>query len=409
MRLIYQISLFFYAVFIRIASPFNPKAKAWINGRKNKTWKNLDTNGKEVIWFHCASLGEFDIALPLMEKWKVIFPNDFILVTFFSPSGMENYSKRKHAADFVTYIPLDTPSNAKEFIANVKPKTVFFVKYEFWAFHLFEAKKRGAKIFSVNTLFRKDQVYFKKYGGFYRKILRVFDHFFVQNENSKHLLQSIQIQNATVTGDLRFDRVFQNKNRVSENPILADWLKDEKAFIVGSSWPIDENLLMPLFHSLDIKQKVIIAPHEVNDSHIKSIESQLQLPSIRYSAAIEKQGISSEVQVVILNTIGHLTNSFQYGDLAYIGGGFTGKLHNILEPAVFGLPVMIGPKHAKFPEAQIFINKGFAFEVKNEKDVLQLYLHLQQEKNAIQLKLLSFMENQIGVSDKIIGLTQENL
>ncbi|MDG2464051.1 MAG: glycosyltransferase N-terminal domain-containing protein [Crocinitomicaceae bacterium] len=406
MRLIYQISIYLYYFAVRISSLFNPKAKAWIEGRKNLKWEKFDSHYKKVVWFHCASLGEFDIGIPLIEKWQQENPDDVIVVTFFSPSGMQNYQKRNLPIEHVFYLPLDTPKNAKTFVQTIRPNYVIFVKYEFWAFHLFEAQKYGAKIFSVNTLFRKNQMYFKWYGNFYRQILNSFDHFFVQNKNSIDLLESIQIKNATISGDLRFDRVYENKQKVTSSTLIENWLEGEKVFIIGSSWPVDEKILFELINSERFKQKVIIAPHEINESHIKEIEKLLRVESIRFTDCEDE--INRETKVLILNTIGHLTNSFQYGDVAYIGGGFTGKLHNILEPAVFGLPILFGPKHDKFPEAQLFIDKGFAFEVADIRDFKIKFDSVHRDKKDIESKLLQFMKGQIGVSVRILKQIQSN-
>lgn len=402
MQFFYQISLYLYSLALRIAGLFNPKAKAWHEGRRNPLWENLNTEGRAVVWFHCASLGEFDIGLPLMEAWKKKHPNDFLLVTFFSPSGMQNYHKRNHPADAVDYIALDTPSNAKKFISQIQPKTVFFVKYEFWAFHLFEAKKAGAKIYSVNTLFRENQLYFKPYGRFYRRILRTFDYFFVQNEKSIELLESIGIRNATISGDLRFDRVFQNKNRCAPILEIEKWLQGEKAFVIGSSWPKDEELLADIINDESFLQKVIIAPHEIHDSHILDITNKLKKKSILFTELIGKTDLAKDAQVVILNTIGHLSNSYQYGELAYIGGGFSGKLHNILEPAVFGLPIFFGPKHTKFPEADLFIEQGFGFEISDLSSFQLEWTKVQKNKEEINGRLLRFMSEQVGIADKIM-------
>lgn len=407
MRFLYQISIGLYWLFIRTASLFNAKAKAWVEGRKDPKWKTVELREKSVIWFHCASLGEFDIALPLMEKWKIEHPSDFLVVTFFSPSGMQNYHKRKHVADLVDYIPLDTPRNARAFIDKINPKTVFFVKYEFWAFHLFAAKKNQAKLYSVNTLFRPNQIYFQWFGSFYRKILQSFNHFFVQNEGSVQLLKSISMPNASVAGDLRFDRVFQNKQKLQANPLFSEWLGEEKAFVIGSSWPKDENVLLELVHASTFHLNVIFAPHEVNEEHIAQIEQKLKITHIRYTDAEKNGRIPKETKVVLLNTIGHLTNAFQYGQMAYIGGGFSGKLHNILEPAVFGLPIFIGPKHTKFPEAQLFIDKGFCFEVKNADELKTAFAKTDKNRREIKEEMLRFMESQIGIASKIVKQLKE--
>jgi len=403
MSLFYHISLYLYLFAIHIASLFNPKAKEWIIGRRSKTWKNLPTNGRRVVWFHCASLGEFDQGLPLMDAWKLEFPEDFLLVTFFSPSGMKNYYKRTHSADAITYLPLDTPKKAKDFVSAVKPENVFFVKYEFWANHLSEAKKSGAKIYSVSAIFRKNQIYFKVYGRFYRNILKNFSHIFLQDENSKELLQSIGIKNTTVCGDLRYDRVFQNKTKAARNEVLEDFLQNEKALIVGSSWPEDENCLQLLINQPSFDKKVILAPHEIHTSHVLQIEKLLTKRTIRYTRLAENPALGSDCQVVILDTIGHLTNAYQYGEYAYIGGGFSGSLHNILEPAVFGLPVIFGPKHSKFPEADTFISEGFAFEIYNGNELIREIDNIDKEKSEIKKNLLTFMENQTGIAQKIMG------
>jgi 3-deoxy-D-manno-octulosonic-acid transferase len=402
MAFFYNISLYSYLLIIRFASLFNPKAKDWLEGRKNKLWKEINPEGKNVVWFHCASLGEFDQGLPLMEAWKTEFPNDFLLVTFFSPSGMKNYHKRNHSADAVHYLPLDTPKNAKEFIRSINAKNVFFVKYEFWANHLREARKSGAKLYSVSTIFRSNQVYFKWYGGFNKSILKNFHHLFLQDENSLHLLKQIGITNATVCGDLRFDRVYQNKSKAVPNEILENFTKGEKALIVGSSWPEDENRLKDLINEPNFTKKVIFAPHEINEKHVKQIEQLFTKKFVRYTEIENRNSNWSDCQILILDTIGHLTNAYQYGDLAYVGGGFSGSLHNILEPAVFGLPVMFGPKHAKFPEADLFISKGFAFEIETGEDLVVNYKMIEENKVQIKNKLLKFMANQTGIAKKIM-------
>jgi len=403
MSFFYHISLYSYLFALHIASLFNAKAKEWIIGRRAKTWKNIATKGRRVVWFHCASLGEFDQGLPLMEAWKLEFPEDFLLVTFFSPSGMKNYHKRTHAADAVCYLPLDTQKKAKDFVSSVKPKNVFFIKYEFWANHLSEAQKSGAKIYSVSAIFRENQIYFKLYGGFYRNILKYFSHIFLQDENSKVLLQSIGITNTTVCGDLRYDRVFQNKTKVVKNEVLENFLQNEKALIVGSSWPEDENCLQLLINQSSFDKKVIFAPHEIQTSHIIQIEKLLTKKSVRYTRLTENPELGNDCQIVILDTIGHLTNAYQYGEYAYIGGGFSGSLHNILEPAVFGLPVVFGPKHSKFPEADIFISEAFAFEIHNGNELIRAIDKIDKEKSEIKKNLLVFMENQTGIAQKIMA------
>ena len=239
MHLLYSIGIQLYGVAIRVASLFNPKAKKWLDGRKD--WeKDLPTlKDKNVIWFHCASLGEFDQGLPLMEKIKTHSSDCFLLVTFFSPSGFEHYHKREHPADHVCYLPLDTPRNAKKFIQHFAPTQTFFVKYEFWGNYILEAKKGGSKLYAISGLFRANQRFFKWYGGFFRTILKQFDHFFVQNEASKTLLSTIGLDNVTVSGDSRFDRVIENRKRAKTNELLEAFKGDDQLVIIGSSWPAD--------------------------------------------------------------------------------------------------------------------------------------------------------------------------
>ena len=397
MHFLYNIGVGAYGLAIRIASLFLPKAKKWVEGRKNWSSKLPNINHQEVIWFHCASLGEFDQGLPLMNKIKSENQAIFLLVTFFSPSGFEHYQKREHQADFVCYLPLDTPSNAKKFIQHFSPSKSFFVKYEFWGNYILAAKKNGSKIYNVSGIFRPKQRFFKWHGGFFRKILQQFDHFFVQNEASKVLLNSIDITNVSITGDSRFDRVIENRDKAKDNAIIEQFKGKDPLLIIGSSWPADEAILVPWIN--ESKFKILIAPHQVDDKHVAQIISGITRKVDRYSTV--KEGNETNSEVFILDTIGHLASAYKYGTIAYVGGGFSGSLHNILEPAVFGLPVIFGPKHTRFPEAQAFIDGGFGFSIETTKQFEKAFDKIVADLGSISEKEQAFVEANAGASERI--------
>ena len=395
MRLGYTLGIRFYALLVCLASPFNAKAKKWILGRVN-LWEQLPQldRTKPLLWFHCASLGEFDMALPIMSELKKSRPKTQLLVTFFSPSGMEHYHKRDHQVDFISYLPLDTPSNARRFIDHYQPKAVFFVKYEFWSNFIFVAKQEGLKVYSVCALFREKHRFFKWYGGFFRKTLRSIDFFFVQNEQSAELLRKIRINNFLVTGDTRYDRVIENSKKAKSNEAIETFLQGEKAWIFGSTWPADESLLKCLTEIYP-QQKMIFAPHDVSTPHIMDIEKSYHGRSCLLSKPDPAK------QVLILNSIGNLTDAYAYGEIAYVGGGFSGKLHNILEPSVFGLPVIFGPKFGHFPEASEFIDAGIGFSVRNEDELLKTVHKAKSQLELVRVKSKAFLEDKSGASKRI--------
>lgn len=393
---LYTIGIYCYGMAIRIASGFNPKAREWVSGRKN--WRSTlpDPGQKKVIWFHCASLGEFDQGLPLMQRIRRDQPNAFLLVTFFSPSGMQHYHKRQHPADHVMYLPLDTPGNAHAFIRHFRPELAFFVKYEFWSNFIFAASAQGTRLFNISGLFREKHRFFKWYGGFFRATLRRFEWFFVQNQSSLELLHSIGIRNASVAGDSRFDRVIENRKLATGNPILEQFAAGEKMLIAGSSWPEDERMLAGWAKSY--AGKLLIAPHSIDDSHIRDI-LQLFPDAVRYTHCTEATEYNT--RVMILDTIGQLANAYAYGYVAYVGGGFSGSLHNILEPAVFGLPVIFGPKHERFPEARQFIDAGIGFSVSTAEEFGKAFESLRQTLPEISRKTTEFVQANQGAADRI--------
>jgi 3-deoxy-D-manno-octulosonic-acid transferase len=403
----YSFSIRFYYFVIWILQFFNPKAKKWILGRKKWHQSLPIIENKEVIWFHCASLGEFDQGLPLMRKIKIEKPTCFLLVTFFSPSGFENYTKRNHQVDFACYIPLDTSLNARKFINHFQPSQAFFVKYEFWYKHLKIAKKNNVRIYSICTIFRKNHRFFKWYGHFFRKSLYLFDYFFVQTEESIALLKSIGIENSQVVGDMRFDAVIESKANNSSDSLVEKFIGNKKCFIIGSSWTIDEQFLANFMNAFSLKNKIIIAPHDISEFHLSEIEKRFASKTIRYTEQ-KKTNIDSDIlldkSILIIDCIGKLTNLYQYAQFAYVGGGFTGKLHNILEAAVYGLPIIIGPKHSRFPEAQYFIENQCVFSTETETELNLAIKSIINQQEELKTKILKLVEMQKGATEKIYEL-----
>jgi 3-deoxy-D-manno-octulosonic-acid transferase len=397
MRLLYGIGIGALYSMMWLASLFNAKAKKWIHGQRQKISGLIIPEGKPVVWFHCASLGEFDQGLPVMNAYKNRFPEAFLVVTFFSPSGMEFYHKRNHRVDLACYLPLDTASNAKKFIAQLKPQHVFFVKYEFWYNHMKAAKKSGANVYGVSSLFRPTHRFFQWYGGFFRKALRLFDHFFVQDERSGKLLRSIGISQVTITGDTRYDRMVEVRSRNEANTALAEFTAGEPTLILGSSWPVDEENLKSGLEELQQRMKIIVAPHDVSEAHITAILDQFQGKATRYT-----QYQTSENRILILDTIGHLTSAYRYATIAYVGGGFTGKLHNILEPGAFGIPVIFGPKHERFPEAQLFLDRGVALEITGPDQFEERVETLLKKKDEVRAELTKIFAENSGVAKKVV-------
>lgn len=397
MHFLYNTGILFLGIGIRIYALFNAKTKRWVEGRKKWRQKLPDTKEREVIWFHCASLGEFDQGLPLMKKFKREHPDSFILVTFFSPSGMEHYHKREHPADHVCYLPLDTPSNARVMMNHFKPKYFCLIKYEFWSNFIFAAKKSGARVYNVSGLFRKEHRFFKWYGSFFRQTLNQFDWFFVQNEESVQLLESIGINNVSIVGDSRYDKVYETKITHEPDEKIKKFCGNDTVFIVGSCWPKDEEILLPVINKMSCK--VIIAPHNVDERAVHGITRLLTRPYNRYTANFDK-----DAEILVLDTIGHLSSAYAYGSVAYVGGGFSGNLHNILEPAVFGMGVIIGPNYQRFPEASSFIQCGFGFDVSTSAELQHRIEYVLENKECIDEKAAAFVDENRGASQKMYDL-----
>jgi 3-deoxy-D-manno-octulosonic-acid transferase len=401
MNFLYNFVILLMRMGVALASPFNTKAGLFVRGRKDVFAKLEAASGKKWIWFHCASLGEFEQGRPVIELIKKEFPQYKVLLTFFSPSGYE-VRKNYNGVDTVAYLPWDTRHNARKFVELVKPTMAIFVKYEFWHHYLSTLHSHKIPIVSISSIFRAEQIFFKSYGGFNRNILRKVAHFFVQNETSLKLLQSVGIGNATLAGDTRFDRVYQIVKDAAEIPLLSQFKQGKKVLVVGSSWPEDFEVLKHFISQQHLK--FVIAPHEISESSLKAIEDDLSVETIRYSQANESSAVSAKV--MIIDNMGMLSRIYRYGEFAYIGGAFGKGLHNILEAACYGMPVMFGDKkYQKFQEAMDLIERGGAFVVHDETDLLSLYKRfevIEHYKHAC-LETRKYVEENLGATEKIMS------
>jgi len=374
MSFIYSLGILLYGLTIRLAALFNKKAALWVNGRKNVLPElassvkeiSIRRNQQKLAWFHCASLGEFEQGRPLMESFRAEHPDYIILLTFFSPSGYElrkNYS----GADLVFYLPLDTPGNASRFLEIVKPDIAFFIKYEFWFNYLRLLQVANIPHYLVSAIFRANQHFFKWYGDWPRNILKGFTHIFVQNEYSRELLEFVGITHVTVSGDTRFDRVVEIAGVLKDFPIVQNFTGSKFIMVAGSTWPADEELIARFMLDNKDQCKLIIAPHEIREAGITTLTSRFGGSAIRYSQA--DPGSVSAYQVLIIDSIGMLSQLYRYGTIAYIGGGFGSGIHNTLEAAVYRMPVIFGPNHNKFQEATELVERKGAFVIHNYHDL----------------------------------------
>lgn len=375
MSVLYNVAIFAYYLLVRIYSLFNSKARLWIQGRKglfNRLSAEIN-NRENLIWFHAASLGEFEQGRPVMEAFRRKYPSYKIMLTFFSPSGYE-IRKNYDGADYIYYLPIDTRKNAERFIHLVNPKIVVFVKYEFWFNYIDILHQKQIPTFIISAIFREEQHFFKWYGGWFRNMLKKITYFFVQNNQSFELLYSIEINKVMLSGDTRFDRVLEIARNKKTFPLVEKFAAGHKALLAGSSWPPDEELVQKL-SSGNSQLKIIIAPHEIHEEHIVAIENRFsQNKPLRYSKANEEN--IQLTNVLIIDGMGFLSSLYQYCDIAYIGGGFGKAIHNILEAATFGKPVIFGPTYHKFKEAVDLIQRGGAFAVANEKEFVEIFSRL---------------------------------
>ncbi|SKB62223.1 3-deoxy-D-manno-octulosonic acid transferase [Daejeonella lutea] len=404
MLFLYDFGIRVYYFLVLLASLKNKKARAWIEGRKNvfnRIFSLIDPS-REHAWFHFASLGEFEQGRPVLEEFKAHYPGISIIITFFSPSGYQ-IRKDYDGADHVFYLPLDTRANAKKFIKLVNPAIAIFTKYEYWFHYFDELQANKIPLYIISGLFRPDQPFFKWYGSLHRNMLHKVSHFFVQNKESKNLLSGLGLNNVSVNGDTRFDRVVKNISEVTEVPIVRDFCSGSKVFIAGSTWPQDELLIASLTSKFP-DWKFIIAPHEVDPAHIRSIEKFF--PN---SVKLSKQKVNTSEQVLIIDNIGMLSSLYQYADLAYIGGGFGVGIHNTQEAAGFGMPVIFGPNYKKFQEAKDLIVSGAFFPISTEDDLVDRMEYLQDEDVRIKLGAIAkdYVLSKAGATKIILEYLKE--
>ncbi len=406
MLILYNLSIRIYNLLIIIYQRFSPKAHLWVEGRKNifeKISNEVDSN-LPSIWFHFASLGEFEQGRPVLERAKESYPTYKIIITFFSPSGYELRKNYKNA-DHIFYLPLDTNANAEKFVKLINPKLVIFTKYEFWYHYFNELNKQNIPLIVISSIFRKSQAYFKWYGSLNRKILRFVDHFFVQDENSKKLLAEIGINNATVSGDTRFDRVAENAAAPKQFDEVKTFCADSNIFVAGSTWPADEKLIANLVIRYP-DWKFIIAPHEIKEEKIQALIGMVDKEkTIRYSSLKPGQQASPNQQVLIIDNIGILSALYQYADIAYIGGGFGVGIHNTLEAAAFGIPVIFGPNYSKFIEAKALVKLEAGFSINNDTDLLAAMSSLQDQdfRKKAGNTAKQYVDREKGATEKILA------
>ena len=403
--MIYNLIIALYDLAVHIISPFSRKPRKMMKGHwvVYELLRQQLEPGYRYIWFHAASLGEFEQGRSLMEKIRASYPEYKLLLTFFSPSGYE-VRKNYRGADIVCYLPFDKPRNVKKFLDLVNPCMAFFIKYEFWKNYLDELHSRRIPVYSVSSIFRKGQIFFKWYGGTYRNVLRNFDYLFVQNERSKRFLAKIGINRAMVVGDTRFDRVLQIRQEAKELPLVELFKGKAMTFVAGSSWQPDEDLFIEYFNTHP-EMKLIIAPHVIDENHLVEIVSKLKRPYVRYSRADEKNVLKADC--LIIDCFGLLSSIYRYGEIAYIGGGFGVGIHNTLEAAVYGIPVIFGPKYQKFQEAvQLIENKG-AYCIKNYVELKVLLDRLMTDDEFLRdtgYRAGSYVTDNAGATDKILSV-----
>ena len=411
--LLYDLAIGLYDIGVHLAAPFSRKPRKMMKGH----WVVYELLRQQLekdvryIWFHAASLGEFEQGRPLIEKIRAKYPDYGILLTFFSPSGYE-VRKNYRGADVVCYLPFDKPRNVKKFLDIVNPCMAFFIKYEFWKNYLDELHKRHIPVYSVSSIFRRGQIFFKWYGGTYRHVLRNFDHLFVQNERSKRYLSKIGINRVTVVGDTRFDRVLQIKEAAKQLPIVESFVqgtadgKRAKVFVAGSSWLPDEEIFIPFFNKHK-DWKLIIAPHVIGEDHLKQIDQLLDRKTVRYTQATE--ATASEADCLLIDCFGLLSSVYHYGDISYVGGGFGVGIHNVLEAAVWDMPVIFGPNNERFREAQGLKKAQGGFDIASAEDFERIMLRLMTDASYLHdcgQHAGQFVEGMTGATPKILRRIQ---
>ncbi|AOW09224.1 3-deoxy-D-manno-octulosonic acid transferase [Flavobacterium gilvum] len=405
MHFLYNLAIQFASFFLKIIALFNPKIKLFVDGRKDVFTileQKIAANDK-TIWFHAASLGEYEQGLPVIEKIKKKYPAHKIIVSFFSPSGYE-VRKNNTVADVTIYLPLDTPKNAKRFLKLAHPEMVFFIKYEFWINYLNQLQKQNIPTYLISGIFRKKQLFFKWYGGFYRKALKSFTYFFVQNENSRKLISQLGETNVIVSGDTRFDRVVTILEKDNTLDFVSQFKNNKTTIVIGSSWPKDETILAEYINSCKDDIKFIIAPHNIKPDQIKQLQASILKKTVLFSEKENKD--LSQFDVFIIDTIGILTKIYSYADIAYVGGGFGNPgVHNLLEPATFGIPIVIGPNYSHFEEAISLVKIEGCISITNFKELETAFSTLVQNPILKSKKgeiCYNFIQQNKGATNRIL-------
>ena len=404
MRYVYTFLIHVVWGVLKLFALFNQKLQLFVQGRSTvfQQLRNSIKPSDKTIWMHVASLGEFEQGLPLLDELKSEYKSHKIVLTFFSPSGYE-VKKNTDVADVVTYLPMDTAANAKKFLDIVRPALIIFVKYEIWPNYLHYLKQKDIPTFLVSGIFRKNQIFFKAYGGFMRKALQSFSHFFVQNENSAVLLKSIGFTNILVSGDTRFDRVGKILSENTSLSFMEAFKGNELCVVAGSTWPEDEVLLTNFINSSTNKVKYVIAPHDIKPKHIQNLKASIQKETALYSEW--DKTANKNTNVLIVDTVGLLTKIYSYGNIAYVGGGFATGLHNTLEPAVFGIPVLIGPQYDGFQEAEDLTRLGGVLAVSNSEEFtthMNELLNNFEDRQNIGIINSTYITKKIGATTKIM-------
>jgi len=410
---IYNIFLFFYRAAIGTASLWNLKAKKWIKGRKEVFQKiklSIGEESNEIIWFHCSSLGEFEQGRPVMEKLRAEFPASKLLVTFFSPSGYE-VRQNSSGADYIFYLPHDSKENARRFLDLVKPTLAVFIKYDYWYHYLSEIKRRNINCLLVSAIFRKEQAFFKFYGGLQRDMLRCFTEIFVQTKESKELLESIGIQNCIVSGDTRFDSVIDIAERFEAIPLIETFINNKKSIVAGSTWDSDEEALRKVLDKLDNSGvKLIVAPHEVHEEHLNALK-KLFPESTRFSELAKNVQRPTD-NILIIDNIGMLSRLYSYASISYVGGGFTPDgVHNVLEAAVYGKPVVFGKNFKKYKEAADLINFDGGKSFSSDDELYQILVNLLNDEEDYRLRSeasRNYVWSNRGATEQIVHYIVEN-
>jgi 3-deoxy-D-manno-octulosonic-acid transferase len=414
MKYLYQLAIYILEVLFKIADLLgHSKANLMLSGRKDSFLRLLSLPNKtsKRVWFHCASLGEFEQARPVIESINNSYSNVEIVVTFYSPSGYE-IKKNYSTASYIFYLPADIPSTVKKFIDRLQPDLVFFVKYEFWPNYLSYIHQKNIPLYLLSGVFRKDQIFFKWYGGYFKSVLNSFSYFFLQDYRSSELLSQLGFSNYSVSGDTRFDRVLQTKNNIQSLPLIESFIKNTSSVVVvGSSWPEDINIISPYIKKADISQKFIIAPHDISEGSVLKTKRLLYpLKTVAYSDLLSNPDLSYDSSILIIDNIGLLSSIYQYATIVHVGGAYGKGLHNILEPAVFGIPVIFGPNVEKFQEATWMISLGCGFIAENESQWESIVTNLLQhpeQRNSIKSRLDNAIIVGSGATSKVLKQLQE--